>query len=60
MFENYEKMNTSGTFSSPILRSDLPPNVKILQAQPAFKVKLQEETHHYELYTRATANGSRQ
>ena len=30
MLENYEKMNTSGTFSAPILRKDLPPHVKIL------------------------------
>eukprot|EP00957_Ditylum_brightwellii_P149300 11370924-Ditylum_brightwellii.AAC.1 len=60
MFEDYEKMNTSGTFSAPILRSDLPSNVKILKAQPAFKVKLQEETNHYELYTRTTSNGSKQ
>ena len=43
MFENYEKMNTSGTFSAPFLRKDLPSTIKILKAQPAFKVKLQEE-----------------
>eukprot|EP00957_Ditylum_brightwellii_P028499 2151451-Ditylum_brightwellii.AAC.1 len=40
MFENYEKMNTSGTFSAPFLRHDLPSTTKILKAQPAFKTKL--------------------
>eukprot|EP00957_Ditylum_brightwellii_P179427 13668674-Ditylum_brightwellii.AAC.1 len=43
MFKNYEKMNTSGTFSALFLRKDLPPTIEILKAQSAFKVKLQEE-----------------
>eukprot|EP00957_Ditylum_brightwellii_P140844 10728436-Ditylum_brightwellii.AAC.1 len=60
MFESYEKMNTSGTFSAPVPGKDLPPTIKILKAQPAFKVKLQEEANKYELYTRKTANGSTQ
>eukprot|EP00957_Ditylum_brightwellii_P070800 5380658-Ditylum_brightwellii.AAC.1 len=53
-------MNTSGTFSVPFLRKDLPPTNKILKAQPAFKVKLQEKANKYDLYTRTTANGSSQ
>eukprot|EP00957_Ditylum_brightwellii_P153274 11665450-Ditylum_brightwellii.AAC.1 len=60
MFENYEKMNISGTFSAPFLRKDLPPTIKILKTQPAFKVKLQEEANKYDLYTQTTANGSTQ
>eukprot|EP00957_Ditylum_brightwellii_P203717 15335918-Ditylum_brightwellii.AAC.1 len=47
MLENYENMNTSGTFSAPVLRKDLPSTIKILKAQPAFKVKLQEEANKY-------------
>eukprot|EP00957_Ditylum_brightwellii_P007215 548166-Ditylum_brightwellii.AAC.1 len=59
MFENYEKWIKSRTFSAPFLRKDLPPsNIKILKAQPAFKVSLQEGENKYELYTRTTANGS--
>eukprot|EP00957_Ditylum_brightwellii_P175670 13375753-Ditylum_brightwellii.AAC.1 len=53
-------MNISGIFSAPLLRRDLPSNIKILKAQPAFKVKLQEEDNKYELYTQTTANGSTQ
>eukprot|EP00957_Ditylum_brightwellii_P002911 222849-Ditylum_brightwellii.AAC.1 len=53
-------MNTSGTFSAPFLRKDLPPTTKILKAQSAFKVKLQEESNKYELYTRTTTNRSTQ
>eukprot|EP00957_Ditylum_brightwellii_P121488 9265238-Ditylum_brightwellii.AAC.1 len=60
MPEKCEKMNTSGTFSAPFLRKDLLPTNKILKAQPAFKVKLQEEANKHELYTRTTANGSTQ
>ena len=58
MFENYEQMNTAGTFSTPFLRKDLPPTIKILKAQPAFKVKLQDKANKYYLYIRTTANGS--
>eukprot|EP00957_Ditylum_brightwellii_P001537 119848-Ditylum_brightwellii.AAC.1 len=53
-------MNTSGTFSVPFLRKDLPSTIKILKAQPASKVKLQEEENKYDMYTQTTANGSTQ
>eukprot|EP00957_Ditylum_brightwellii_P025448 1924181-Ditylum_brightwellii.AAC.1 len=53
-------MNTSGTFSVPFLRKDLPSNIKILKAQPAFQVKLQEEENKYELYIQTTSNRSTQ
>eukprot|EP00957_Ditylum_brightwellii_P183344 13965658-Ditylum_brightwellii.AAC.1 len=56
MFENYEKMNIFGTFSAPFLRCDLPSATKNLKAQTAFKIKLQEEEHNYELYTWTAAN----
>eukprot|EP00957_Ditylum_brightwellii_P060599 4601167-Ditylum_brightwellii.AAC.1 len=45
--QNYNKMNTSGTLTGPMLRSNLPPNVKVLCTQPAFKVKLQEKVNMY-------------
>ena len=60
MFENYEEMDTSGTLTSPLLQSNLPPNAKILCTQPAFKVKLQEEANMYELYICTAANGASQ
>eukprot|EP00957_Ditylum_brightwellii_P107626 8211233-Ditylum_brightwellii.AAC.1 len=53
-------MDRSGTLSAPILCKDLPQDTKILRSQPAFKVKLQEEQHIYELYVRTAANGSKQ
>eukprot|EP00957_Ditylum_brightwellii_P138364 10546373-Ditylum_brightwellii.AAC.1 len=53
-------MNTSETLSAPFLRKDLPPTIKILNAQHAFKVKLQEEAKKYYLYTRTIANESTQ
>eukprot|EP00957_Ditylum_brightwellii_P035365 2681890-Ditylum_brightwellii.AAC.1 len=53
-------MNKSGTFYAPFLRKDLLSTIKILKAQPAFKVKLQEEENKYDLYTWTTANGSTQ
>eukprot|EP00957_Ditylum_brightwellii_P211798 15366615-Ditylum_brightwellii.AAC.1 len=53
-------MNVSGTVSAPFLRSDLPPNINVLTAQPTSKVKLQEEEHKYIPYTRAATNGSAQ
>eukprot|EP00957_Ditylum_brightwellii_P055539 4209031-Ditylum_brightwellii.AAC.1 len=59
-FENYEKMDTSGTLTAPILHSNIPSDAKILRSQSAFKVKLQEEANMYELFTRTAANGSSQ
>eukprot|EP00957_Ditylum_brightwellii_P209897 15363776-Ditylum_brightwellii.AAC.2 len=51
IFKNYNKMDTPGTFTSPMIRSDLPPITKVLCTQPVFKVKLQEEANMYKLYT---------
>eukprot|EP00957_Ditylum_brightwellii_P125970 9604159-Ditylum_brightwellii.AAC.1 len=45
MFDNYEKMDTSGTLTAPILQSDIPSDAKVLCTKPAFKVKLQEEAN---------------
>eukprot|EP00957_Ditylum_brightwellii_P119690 9131959-Ditylum_brightwellii.AAC.1 len=50
-------MSTSGIFSALFLRKDLQHTIMILKAQPAFKVKLQDEENKYDLYTRTTANG---
>eukprot|EP00957_Ditylum_brightwellii_P125581 9572342-Ditylum_brightwellii.AAC.1 len=60
MFENYEKIDNSGTLIAPLLRSDLPPDTKILCTKPAFRVKLQEGGNMYELYTCMAANGASQ
>eukprot|EP00957_Ditylum_brightwellii_P098021 7466253-Ditylum_brightwellii.AAC.1 len=60
MFENYEKMDTFGTLTAPLLRSDLPSDAKIIRTQTAFKVKLQEEANIYELYTCTAANNASQ
>eukprot|EP00957_Ditylum_brightwellii_P064493 4894329-Ditylum_brightwellii.AAC.1 len=60
MFDNYEKIDTSGTLTAPLLRSDLPSDSKIICTQPAFKVKLQEEANMYEFYTCTAANGASQ
>eukprot|EP00957_Ditylum_brightwellii_P095249 7254874-Ditylum_brightwellii.AAC.1 len=53
-------MDTSGTLTAPLLRSDLPSDAKILCTQPTFKVKLQEEANMYELYTCAATNSASQ
>eukprot|EP00957_Ditylum_brightwellii_P106627 8134787-Ditylum_brightwellii.AAC.1 len=60
MFENYKKLDTSGTLTTPLLRSDLPSDAKILCIQPAFKVKLQEEANMSKLYTCTAANSASQ
>eukprot|EP00957_Ditylum_brightwellii_P187104 14250578-Ditylum_brightwellii.AAC.1 len=60
MLENYKKIDTSGTLTAPLLRSDLPSDAKILCTQTAFKVKSQEEVNMYELYTCASAKGASQ
>eukprot|EP00957_Ditylum_brightwellii_P087654 6673955-Ditylum_brightwellii.AAC.2 len=60
MFGSYEEMDNSGTLTTPLLRSDLPPDAKILCAQLAFKVKLQKEANLHELYTCTADNGTSQ
>eukprot|EP00957_Ditylum_brightwellii_P169529 12902577-Ditylum_brightwellii.AAC.1 len=60
VFENYEKIDRTGALSAPILHKDLHLDTKILRSQPAFKVKLQEEEHMYELYVLNNTNDSKQ
>eukprot|EP00957_Ditylum_brightwellii_P103220 7867174-Ditylum_brightwellii.AAC.1 len=60
VFENHEKMDMSGTLTAPLLQSNLPPNAKIFCTQFALKVKLQEETNMYKLYTCSAANSASQ
>ena len=50
IFENYEKMHRSSTFSAPFLRSDLPPGTKVLRPRISFKVKLTDMQNQYKLY----------
>eukprot|EP00957_Ditylum_brightwellii_P091178 6942039-Ditylum_brightwellii.AAC.1 len=37
IFKNYDKMNTSGTFSAPCCCTDIPSGAKVFCAQPVFK-----------------------
>lgn len=60
IFENYEKMATSNTFSKPFLRSLLPKDTTILHPRLAFKVKITELPTQYDLYCRMAADGSKQ
>jgi hypothetical protein len=53
-------MLNTGTFSAPLLRSDVPPNISILHLRIACRVKDTSTAHHYELYARTCANGSMQ
>eukprot|EP00957_Ditylum_brightwellii_P172179 13107400-Ditylum_brightwellii.AAC.1 len=59
-FQNHDKMNTYGTFCAPCQRTDIPSGAKVLRAQLAFKVTLQNAPNYYELYTRMVVNGSSQ
>ena len=52
VFENYEKMWITGTFSKTFLRSTIPSDTKIICPRLAFKVKLTELTDQYDLYCR--------
>ena len=62
IFENYDKMDATGTWSAPILVSEIPPDIKkammIYRPVLSFKVKPTDVTNVYELYTRTCADGS--
>ncbi len=60
LFQNYNKMLTSGTFSAPILRSLVPSNKTILRPRIACKVKDTSIPNQYDLYARTCADGSTQ
>jgi hypothetical protein len=59
LFKNYAKMLQSGTWSAPILRTQVPTSKTILPARVTFKVKNTDVDNNYELYCRTCANGSK-
>ncbi len=60
LFQNYDKMLTTGTFSAPILRTSVPPNKTVLRPRVACRVKDTSIPHQYDLYARTCADGSTQ
>jgi hypothetical protein len=58
LFDNYDKMQTTGTFSQPMLRSQVPSGKAILRSRIAFHVKDGDSTNVYDLYARTCADGS--
>ena len=60
LFQNYSKMLTTGTFSAPMLCSQLPPGKSILHPRIACHVEETSTPHQYDLYARTCADGSTQ
>ncbi len=60
LFQNYNKMMTTGTFSAPMLRSAVPFNQKILRPRVSCRVKDTTTANQYDLYARTCADGSTQ
>ena len=60
IFEHFDKMHRSQTFSAPFLRDKLPPNTTILPPCIAFKVSITDNENYYELKPRLCLNGSKQ
>jgi hypothetical protein len=58
LFDNHNKMQTTSTFSQPMLHSQVPSGKTILQSCIAFHVKYGETTNAYYLYARTCADGS--
>jgi len=58
LFQDYHKILNSGTWSAPILRSQIPPNKAILPPRVTFKVKRTDVNNTYELFCRTCTNGS--
>ncbi len=58
LFENYQKMQLTGTFSAPISRSQVPPGKAILHRCIAFHVKDNDTPNSYDLYVCTCADGS--
>ena len=56
-FSNYEKMETSTTFSAPFLRSLLPLGTKILRPIISFRVKKTDIDSQYDLFSRTCSDG---
>jgi hypothetical protein len=60
LFDNYDKMARTGTWSAPILHSDLPITQQILRPRVSFRVKDTDIADNYELQGRTCADGSKQ
>jgi len=60
LFQNYNKMLASGTFSAPLLRSSVPAHKTILRPRVVLKVKDTSVPNQYDLYARTCADGSTQ
>jgi hypothetical protein len=58
-FENYDKMNQTGTWSYPVARRLLPSDVVILPIRSNYAVKSTETASLWELQVRSCANGAR-
>ena len=50
IFDNYEKMITTGTWDRPILRTSVPENKLILRPRLVFKTKTTDHKDMYDLY----------
>ena len=51
-------MEKSTTFTSPFLRSSLPPDIKIILPRISFRVNTKNIENKYDLYSRTCAYGS--
>jgi hypothetical protein len=58
-FENYDKMNQTGTWSYPVARSLLPSNAVNLPIHYTYSIKSTETASLWELQVRSCANGAR-
>jgi hypothetical protein len=60
LFQNYDKMLATGTFSAPLLRSLVPSNKTVLHPRIACRVKDTSIPNQYDLYARTCTDGSKQ
>jgi hypothetical protein len=60
LFDNYDKMLRTGTWSAPILRSTIPPDKNLLNSRVSFRVKDTSSPNIYNLQGRTCADGSKQ
>ena len=58
IFDAYDKMHHSGTFSRPFLCTELPEDTTIINPQLSFSVKLTDIDHMFDLKDRLCVDGS--
>ena len=58
LFDTYDKMHRTGSFSRPFLRIKLPPDTRIINPRITFEVKITDIPTFYELKCRFCGNGS--